>query len=1238
MRISAVVWGSELPMLTAGAEKTGTALSAWATYRLKDPQVLKNAIESFQGADLILLHPTPDAYWDTLIPQIKLGVPVIAFGYDQSFWALSNVPLQVTATVNAYFTYGGPANMEHLFGYLRGRILGEAAAFSLPVLERWEGIYHPDAPTVFSTTDEYLRWRGSPHSATVGILFYRIYWANGDLGAIDALIRELERDVTVIPVFSTGSGDQEAGALPATQVIRTYFAGYVDALVCLQSSSLSPDPDEPEAVFRDLNVPVFHPLVLYCRTREEWLESSDGIGSTELGWSVILPEMFGMVEMIPIASAMQEGPEGPDHAWHQPIDERIMAVARRVRAWVRLRNKPNHQKRVAIVLNSSPCASVEANVGAAAHLDALESVVRILRHFRSHGYDVEVPDDGGSLARTILDRRAISEFRWTPVEDIVKRGGALGFVDLPLYESWFSELDPELQDRVTGVWGRPPGEERDGVPPGMVHENRIVVTGLSLGNAVVVTQPKRGCAGSRCDGQVCRILHDPFLPPPHHYFATYRYLERIFGADILIHVGTHGTLEFLPGKSAALSARCVPDAVTGSLPVLYIYNSDNPSEGTIAKRRAYATLVDHMQTVMATTGTYGVLRELEDRVADYRKFRDSDQAFAHALEHQITDLVRKANLEFEIGLDDQTSRFDDILDRVHRILSGIYATRIPEGMHIFGSVPEGERRAKFIVTTLNHDGSVHALITRMLGFDLRVWESETALIGVLNHDAEILTGSLLSGMNPMEAAKSALGDRFSVPDPEGMRIFEEKVRDLASRMDSSDELGSLENGMSGGYIPPGPSGLLSRGKTEILPTGRNFYSLDPMAVPTEAAWRIGRRLADLTIEKYRTEHGTYPQNVAMLWMASDIMWADGEQFAQILALIGVEPVWEHGRLRSFGVIPLEKLGRPRIDVTVRVSGILRDCFFQCIELLDDALKTVAGLDEPDTVNYLRKGSGQEEGAPRIFGAPKGSYGMGVNLAVYASAWEGTEDLADVFIYWNGFAYGRDRFGEEARAGLVSRLNTVDLTFNKTVTDEYDLLGCCCYFGSHGGMTAAARSVSGRKIEAYYGDTRNVTHAEVRTLADEIRRVVRTKLLNPQWIDGLKAHGYAGASEIARRAGRVYGWEATTGEVDDWIFDDIARTFFLDKENREFFREHNIWALEEMGRRLLEAHERGLWSADEEVLQGLRHAYLAIEGDLEEELGEVTGNMQGGTIDVITSEEIKTWREAMEQAGVHRKRK
>jgi len=348
----------------------------------------------------------------------------------------------------------------------------------------------------------------------------------------------------------------------------------------------------------------------------------------------------------------------------------------------------------------------------------------------------------------------------------------------------------------------------------------------------------------------------------------------------------------------------------------------------------------------------------------------------------------------------------------------------------------------------------------------------------------------------------------------------------------------------------------------------------------------------------------------------------------MLFLMGVEPVWKGGRVKGFRIMSLEELGRPRIDVTVRASGITRDCFFGCIELLDQAIREVAALEEPAEMNFLRKHSRDGE-ACRIFASRPGTYGNGVNLAVYASAWKEEKDLTDVFIQWNSYAYGKGVFGQESHQALVEQLKSVDLTFNKTVTDEYDLLGCCCYFGTHGGLTNAARELSGREVSSYYGDTRDREKAEIRTLADEVRRIVRTKLLNPRWIDGMKRHGYKGASDISKRVGRVWGWEATTEEVDDWIFDDIARTFVLDEENRRFFEENNPWAMEEMGRRLLEASQRGLWKADQEVLDALKSSYLEIEGWMEDKMGETQGDFQGGAIDVLPLEHARAWREKMQ---------
>jgi cobaltochelatase CobN len=516
-------------------------------------------------------------------------------------------------------------------------------------------------------------------------------------------------------------------------------------------------------------------------------------------------------------------------------------------------------------------------------------------------------------------------------------------------------------------------------------------------------------------------------------------------------------------------------------------------------------------------------------------------------------------------------------------------------MHIFGLLPEGDRRREMVRAILRPEFRKAA--AELLGKEVTTRMEDL-------QELDTLSKELVSAMMPSEDDGQGSGNGHMtlerLIEAKGLKgsgslsALRDRVEELCWRLVASKEMESLLHGFSGGFIEPGPSGLITKGKIEVLPTGRNFYSLDPESVPTEAAWVVGKRLADSLIEKYQNEQGRLPENVAMFWMAGDVMYADGEQMAQIFHLIGVKPKWKRVKLRGYQVIPLVELGRPRIDLTIRVSGITRDCFYNCIEIVDQAIREVSLLNEPPEMNYLRKHDLENGPTPRIFASKPGTYGNGVSLAVYASAWKKDKDLSDVFIYWNGYAYGKGFFGEESQERFIKQLKSVDVTFNKTTTDEKDLFGCCCYFGNHGGLTIGAREVSGHQVEAYYGDTRDADHVEVRTLADEVRRVVRTKLLNPKWIEGMKQHGYKGAGDISKRVGRVYGWEATTQEVDDWIFDDIARTFIMDEENRKFFQENNPWAMEEMGRRLLEAEQRGLWKADPEVLDALKNLYLALQ--------------------------------------------
>jgi len=502
-------------------------------------------------------------------------------------------------------------------------------------------------------------------------------------------------------------------------------------------------------------------------------------------------------------------------------------------------------------------------------------------------------------------------------------------------------------------------------------------------------------------------------------------------------------------------------------------------------------------------------------------------------------------------------------------------------------------------------------------------------------------------MDLLEISKKILGDKLKNPNAVSkLENLREKILDISARIDASDEIKALFHGFDGGYIPPGPSGLISRGRDDVLPTGRNFYSLDPKRIPTKASYEVGRRLANALIEKSVKDTGKISENIAIVWWCGDIMWAEGEVMGKILSLIGVKPKWtSNGIVNGFEIIPLKELKRPRIDVTIRASGLIRDSFPNAIELVDEAIRAVASLDEPVEMNFVRKhaleqmkqedntGNREEQwqkATMRIFSSMPGTYIAGVNVAVYASAWKEDKDLSDVFVYFNGYGYGKGFFGKEAHQQFVNNLKTVDAVASNTNTDEYDIFSCCCFFATEGGMCNAAKCISGKDVKFYHTDTRDPARVQVLDLADEIRRVVRTKLLNPKWIEGQKRHGYKGAGDISKRVGRVFGYSATTKQVDKWIFDEITNTFVFNEENRKFFEENNPWALEEIERRLLEAAQRGLWKADEETLEKLKEQYMQIEGLMEEKMGDVEGEYQGGSIDIFTADEVDDWKSKMDE--------
>jgi len=1265
MKIAAILYSG----LTGNFSKAGKNLDFLNLKIFNERELQEDKfLDELKERDLIIIYGHSYLLFENEeVKKLSKKIPTMFLSVD--YLSYSTVEKDILFKCYEYMQKGGYENIENMFKFIGNKKFSLNIKFDEPKdLISWEGIYHSKGTKaqrhkgtkfeVFTDRDKYIE-KYIKNKNIIGILFYRSNIVNKNLQIINAIIKSFEgKNYDVLACFSQSAGKTDFGSLTSNEVMGKFFfkdnKPIIDTFINLQNFH------KGDEIFQKLNVPVFSPILSYYKTEEEWRENFSGIDGLSISWQVALPEFSGMIE--PIIVGCKEKDE--EFEIYKPIDERIEKLTDRVIRWIELKNKKNKDKKVAFILHNNPCASVEATVGAGAHLDTLESVARIIKRMKEVGYKLhDEPKDGKELINTIMERKAISEFRWTTTDEIVKKGGILHQLELNEYLKWFDKFEDKTKKKIVDGWGNPPGEEKDGVPPAMVYNGKILITGVKFGNVFVCVQPKRGCAGSRCDGQVCKILHDPDIPPPHQYLATYKYLEN--NVDVIIHVGTHGNLEFLPGKGVGLSNCCFPDISIGNIPHLYIYNSDNPAEGIIAKRRSYAILIDHMQSVLTSGGLYDELEELGRFLDEYEQVKNQNPARVHLLQHMIMNLVKKTNLDKEIKIENTHGHkdFDEIVRATHGALSRIRNTQIQDGMHIFGQLPEGEKRVDFINSILRYDKgdiSLRRIFSSMMGMDLNsmlknqgeVCPQHKKSYGEVLEELDISSKKFIkkilnNGENLEEFVYKILGIKINSKDLfNKLEIIKNRIIELNNRIDESKEIESLLDGFDAKFILPGPSGLITRGRDDVLPTGRNFYSLDPEKIPTKSAWEIGKKLTDAIIKKHKDEEGKIPENVAIYWMASDIMWTDGEGMAQIMYLLGTKPVWQNGKVKGIEIIPLSLLKRPRVDVTIRVSGITRDNFPNCIELVDEAIQKVASLNEPEDMNFVRKHTLEyqkseercqkseeklwREATYRIFASKPGTYGNGVNLAVYASAWKEEKDLSDIFIYWNGYAYGKEIQGVEAHKELTSNLKTVDITYNKVVSDEYDLFGCCCYFGTMGGMTASARHLSGKEVKTYYGDTRESENVEVRNMADEIRRVVRTKLLNPKWIEGMKKHGYKGAGDISKRIGRVYGWEATTQEVDDWIFDDVAKTFVLNEENRKFFEENNPWALEEIGRRLLEAYQRGLWKADKEVINELRKIYLEIESWMEEKMGDVVGDFQGGAVDIKTFNEVKSWSEKMKK--------
>jgi cobaltochelatase CobN len=1161
------------------------------------------------------------------------GVPLLAFGGeaepDAELTAASTAPAGVAADAFEYLRQGGVANTAHLLRFLADTLLLTGFGFDPPVPLPDHGVYRPE-----------LLDRHQADRPTVGVVFYRTHWMSGNTGFVDVLIDALEAaGANPLPVFCYSLRPDTDGRVAVLDLL----AGRVDALIVTVLASggsgaadalAGAGEDRPEGwlawqapALEALDVPVVQGICTTGR-RTAWAAADGGLSPLDAAMQVAIPEFDGRIVGVPFSFKEPldlPGAAGPVLGYRADPERaaRLAGIATRL---AQLRHVPNRDKRVAILLSNYP--TKHSRVGNAVGLDTPASAVRLLAAMRAAGYLVEgVPeaaDDrppGEALVHALIAAGG-QDAEFLTDQQLAAAGMRL---DAGRYAQWFAELPAALRERVVRAWGAPPGEL-------YVDGGDLVLAGLRFGNVVVAVQPPRGFGENPV-----AIYHDPDLPPSHHYLAAYWWLDRVFGAHAVVHLGKHGTLEWLPGKSLGLSAGCAPDAALGDLPLLYPFIVNDPGEGTQAKRRAHAVIVDHLVPPMQRAETYDDLARLEQLLDEYAQVQALDPAKLPEVRARVWELVRKAELHHDLEVDAPPAAFDEFVLHLDGYLCQLKDARIRDGLHVLGEPPTGEQRLGLLAAILRLGaGRVPGLrqaVAAAFGLDeaallaapgrpgtappalLERFPGQGATAADLVDRLEEAAHSALEAMDAKgwdpalapEIAATVTG----TADPGLVAVLEFAAHQVVPRLERTpDEVGNLLRGLDGRFVPAGPSGSPTRGLVNVLPTGRNFYSVDPKALPSELAYATGRRLAEDLLRRYLDDEGTWPETVGLVVWGTSAMRTQGDDIGEILALLGVRPVWhqESRRVTGLEVVPLEQLGRPRIDVTVRISGFFRDAFPNLIALLDDAIRTVAGLDEPDDANFVAKharadlagGAGERRATTRIFGSKPGAYGAGLLPLIDARNWRTDADLTEVYEVWGGYAYGRGLDGTAAVDVMRENLARVRVAVKNVDTHEHDLLDADDYFQYHGGMVAAVRALTGANPRAYVGDSADPARVRTRGLAEELRRVVRTRVVNPRWIASMARHGYKGAFELSATVDYLFGYDATTGLAEDWMYQAISERYVLEAATAEFLRTSNPWALRAIAERLLEAAERGLWATpDQATLGRLRAALLDAEGDLED---------------------------------------
>ena len=1188
---------------------------------------------------VVVDHLGGEAYWPYGIEQLvelaerRKQVLVMFSGdlqEDPHLLARSTADPALCHQLWRYLREGGPLNAEAFLRCIAYRALGWGSEPAAPRVLPAAALYHPEHDTP-SIADWQARWR--PGAPVALILFYKAHLQAANTRVFDALIEALEaQGVNPLPLAVTSLKDRVSLA-----VLQQLSVEHQVALVLNTTAFAVSSIDAPDAFALAGDAPVLQ-VILSGGNRETWLKDNHGLNARDIAMHVVLPEVDGRVitRAISFKGLDYRCPHTEvDVVRYQPDLERIAFVAELSRRWCRLRTLENADKRLALILANYPVS--EGRIGNGVGLDTPASVLTILAMLRDEGYRLDpLPADGDALLRTLTQGVTNDPV----VRDLRPALQSLALAD---YRRYFERLPAEVQAALNARWGAP---ELDPT----VRQGRFMIAGWRCGQVFVGIQPAR----SR-DASDYASYHDAELVPPHAYLAFYFWLRHRFEIDAVVHVGKHGNLEWLPGKSVALSGQCWPDLILGPLPHLYPFIVNDPGEGSQAKRRAQAVIIDHLMPPLTRAENYGPLQDLERQVDEYYDALMVDSRRARLLRGTILKTIVEHRLHEELSLAAPSSpdAEDALLTQVDAWLCELKEAQIRDGLHIFGHSPQGVQRrdtlqalARFpvgngreanagLIDALARDLDIARLFDPLAPDWSAPWDGpRPALLqqvsdapwrhkGDTRERLELLAAELLADLCGLSGANAGSGPAHGLPAPGSLphaeQVLERLRNDVLPRLDAcgGEELRQLRRGLAGCFVPPGPSGSPSRGRPDVLPTGRNFYSVDTRALPTQAAWALGLKSAQQLIERHLQEQGDYPRAVGLSVWGTATMRTGGDDIAQALALLGVRPKWAAGshRVTDFEILPIATFDRPRIDVTLRVSGFFRDAFPNLMHLFDAAVQAVAELDdEPVELNPIRArvlrerdqliaggleaGEARRRAGWRIFGARPGSYGTGLQELIDTSQWQSDADLAHAYQQWGGYAYTQQRSGEAAHDAFGMRLAAIDVVLQNQDSREHDLLDSNDYYQFQGGMAAAVRHLSGAQPQLYHADHSNPETPRIRPLREEIARVIRSRVVNPKWLEGIKRHGYKGAAEIAATVDYLYGYDSTARVVADHQYALVTDAYLNDADTRAFLQRYNPHALHGICERLLEAMQRGLWQHPGAYRSQVEQQLLAVEQHLE----------------------------------------